>query len=246
MPEQNTTAVAQKRDLTSLYTPGAILIAGALIGLGLFLGLSNSGSNAAGGEAPQVAVNIEDVDLSNDPYIGQQNAPVVIAYWSDYQCPFCKAVEMGHPDIPIEPALPKVIEEYVNSGKVRISFQDYPFLSEDSMTAALYGRAVWALYPDKFWEWREAMYEAQDEEHGGFGDEASIVALMRGVSGIDADRVKADVAANTDAYTQLINADKAEGESFGIRGTPGFIIGKTLIPGASDFSEFKAAIDGQL
>lgn len=231
--------------MSGLYLPIAIVLAGALVGVGLFFGLSGQGNSGTVG-GPQVAVNIKDVKTQGHPYIGKENAPVTLAYWSDYQCPFCKAVELGHPQIPTEPALPRVIKEYVDAGKVKVVFKDYAFLSEDSTTAALYGRAVWALYPTKYWAWREAMYKAQDEEHGGFGDEESILALTRGISGIDADTLKADVAKNRAKYQSLIDADKAEGTALGISGTPGFITGTTLIPGAVEFGQFKTVIDAQL
>src|SRR3989344_3180538 len=242
MPEQSAA-----KNYNGLYTPLAIVLAGALIGGGLFFGLSKSGDSIGGGPQPTANVDIKDVKIDGDPYIGNKNAKVVLAYWSDFQCPYCKAVEMGGiPQIPLEPALPILIKEYVDTGKLKIVFKDFAFLSEDSTTAALYGRSVWALYQNKYWEWREAMYKAQDEEHGGFGDEPSIVALMKTISGIDAEKVKADVAANKAKYQAQIDADRAEGTSFGISGTPGFITGKTLIPGAAEISSFKSAIDPQL
>ncbi len=237
---------ATARDYSALYLPISIVIAGILVGGGLYLGLSNGGPVSQGGE-PTVAVDIKDVKIDGAPYIGNKDAKVVLAYWSDYQCPYCKAVETGGiPQIPIEAALPGVIKEYVDTGKLKLVFKDFAFLSEDSTTAALYGRSVWILYPSKYFEWREAMYKAQDEEHGGFGNEASIVTLTKGISGMDAARVKADVAANKEKYQGEIDADRVEAGKFGISGTPGFITGKTLIPGAAELSTFKSAIDPQL
>ena len=235
------------RDYSALYLPVSIVVAGILVGGGLYLGLSNGGSAAQGGIQPTVAVNIKDVKTDGAAYIGKADAKVVLAYWFDYQCPYCKAVDVGGiPQIPIEPAMPILIKDYVNTGKIKIVFKDFAFLSEDSTTAALYKRAVWNLYPDKFYEWHEAMFHAQDEEHGGFGDEASIVTLIKGIAGMDAAKVKADVAANREKYQAAIDADRAEAGKFGINGTPGFITGKTLIPGAAEISSFKDAIDPQL
>src|SRR3989344_4892923 len=165
------------QDYSKLFVPIAIIVAGIIIGVFVMMGLQG-GTRSAGGERPAVDVNIEDVNTENSPYIGKIDAPVVLAYWSDYQCPFCKAFEVGGiPQIPIEPAMPMLISEYVDKGTLKIVFKDFQFLSEDSTTAALYARAVWALYPEKYWEWREDVFHAQDEEHGGFGDEASILAL---------------------------------------------------------------------
>jgi protein-disulfide isomerase len=231
------------RATSNLSIPIAIVIAGALIAGAVYF----SGGKGGGGGAQAPSVNIKDVSITADtPYIGNENAPVTLAYWFDYQCPFCKAFDVGHPDIPIEPALPVLIKEYVETGKLRIVFKDFAFLGPDSTTAALYKNATWDLYPEKFYEWHEAMYRAQDEENGGFGDEASIIALIRTIPGLNADRLKTQVAQKNDEYLKRIEKDRSEGASFGINGTPGIIIGKTLIAGADTPATFKAAIDAQL
>ena len=236
-----------QKDYSKLYMPAAIVLAGVIIGAFIMTGLSKGGAVATGGTQPTVNVDIKDVITKGEPYIGDANAPVTLAYWSDYQCPFCKAVELGGVHgISIVAAIPTLVKEYVETGKLRIIFKDFAFLSEDSVTAALYDHAIWDLYPKKYWEWREAMYESQDEEHGGFGDAVSIDALNAKISGIDVAKVKAQIVKNTDAYTAAIEADKAEGAKFGIQGTPGFITGKTLIPGAVELATFKEAIDPQL
>lgn len=224
--------------------PISIIIAGALIAGAVYFSGSPAGGSAQDG---QLSVNIEDVKIEpSDPVLGDKNAKVTLAYWFDYQCPFCKAFDIGHEQIPIEPTLPILMKEYVETGKLKIVLKDYAFLGPDSETAALYKHAVWEMYPDKFYEWHEAMFEAQDEENGGFGDEQSILALIRGISGLDADALKAKVAEKHDEYLALAETSKTEGAKFGIQGTPGVITGMTLIPGADSPETFKAAIDAQL
>lgn len=236
-----------KRDWTPFYVPAAIIIAGLVIAGTVFV-TSGSRSAAVGPDGtPTAKVNVKDVDISGAPYIGEENAPVVMAFWSDYQCPFCKAVEVGHEQIPTEPAMPVLIEQYVKTGKLKIVFMDFSFLGPDSDTAALYGRSIWALYPAQYFEWRTAMFEAQDEEHGGFGDAASIDALIKSkFPNIDAAKVKADIAANKGAYETAIAANRAEGAKFGINGTPGTIVGKMLISGAQAPNAFTAAVEASL
>lgn len=240
-------AMSQKKDYSALYMPVAIIVAGLSISIGLFFGLS-SRSPATAGDTPQPRdVNVKDVKIDGAPFIGKENAPLTMAYWYDYQCPYCKAVDTGGiPQIPIEPAMPVLIKDYVDTGKLKIVFKDYAFLGPDSLAAAEYKHAVWEMYPDKFYQWHEAMFEAQDEEHGGFGNEASILELIKKIPGMDANKLKALVAQKKAQYDAAIQADQQEGVKFGIQGTPGFIIGTQTIDGAVAPAQFKAAIDSQL
>lgn len=247
-PENQPMMQTPARDYSNLYTPAAIVIAGALIAVGLGIGLAGQGASATPGTQPTKAVNVKDVKTADEPYIGSLNAPVTMAYWSDYQCPYCKAVEVGGVSgITVGASIPTLIKNYVDTGKLRIVFKDFAFLGNDSITGAEYARAVWALYPDKFYTWRDAMFVAQDAEGDtGFGNAGTIDALIKKIPGLDDAKIKADVAANKAKYDAAIQADTQEGSTFGIQGTPGFIIGTKSIDGAVPLSQFTAAIDAQL
>lgn len=243
------TTSAKKMDYSTFYLPGAILLAGAMIAIGLFYGLAGTRSAAVVDPNQPRKVDVKDVSITaDDPFIGKANAPLTMVYWSDYQCPFCKAVEVGGiPQIPIEPSIPILIKEYVDTGKLKIVFKDYPFLGQDSTVAAEYEHAIWELYPDKFYSWREEMFKAQDDEGDkGFGDAASIDALIKKLPGFDLAKIKALVAQKKAHYDAAAQADQQEGSKFGIQGTPGFIIGTQAIDGAVAPAQFKAAIDSQL
>lgn len=236
----------QRRDWSPLYVPGSIIIAGILIGGGLFLGLSHSSTTtAANAAAPQVSVDIKDVKTDGDPFIGNADAPVVIAFWADYQCPYCKAVEVGDSRISTPAALPDIVKQYVQTGKVKIVFKDFEFLGDDSIADGEYARAIWHLYPDKFYAWRTAMFTEQPQENSLSAEEnkAHVEKVTASISGIDVSAVEADIAKNKAAYDAAMTADMQEGQSFSITGTPAFIIGKTLIPGAQAFSGFQTIID---
>lgn len=197
-------------------------------------------AQVAGSETNQgaQAADISKVNIANDPYIGNENAKVVVAYWSDFQCPYCKQFELA--------TMPALIQNYVNSGKIKLVFKDFQFLGNDSLTAALYARAIWELYPKEYFPWREALYNKQDTENGGFGDETSIKALTATIVGIDVNKVTSQIASKSAQYQSQITADRSEGASMGVTGTPGFITGKKLISGAANLSAFSQAIDPQL
>lgn len=198
---------------------------------------NNNNNNNNKGQGNTVAVDASKINTEGVPFIGNANAPIIVAEWYDYQCPFCKRF---HDD-----AIVKTIAEYVGSGKVKILFKDYAFLGPDSTAAALAGRAIWEVAPDKFYEWHEAMFVKQDEEHGGFGNKADVLALAQSL-GIDSNKVSQLMASKEAQYTEAINADKAEGIAFGINGTPGTIVGNQMISGAQPYATIKAAIEAEL
>ena len=224
------------------FLPAAVVIAGLFIaGAVLWNGSRPAQAPGTAGVGVPAApkVDIKNVKIDGDPFIGQANAPVTIALWSDFQCPFCKRFE--------EETLPEIIKNYVDAGKVKVVFMDFTFLGNDSIAGALYSRSVWKLYPNQYLAWRTAMFAAQDDEgDNGFGDAASIDKLNAGITGLDAAKIAADVKANASAYQAAVDADKEEAQKAGVNATPSFIIGTTLIQGAYPYANFQAVIDATL
>lgn len=221
--------------------PIAVVVAGLLIAGAVLWNGSNpsTGSEQAGSPQAGAKVDIKNVKTEGAPFIGSESAPVTIAFWSDFQCPFCKQFELN--------TFPQIVKDYVDTGKVKVVFMDFSFLGQDSIAAAIYSRSVWKLYPNQYFAWRTAMYDEQDEEGDqGFGDAASIDKLNVTIAGIDAAKVAADVKANTSTYQAAIDADKAEAQKAGINATPSFVIGTQAIQGAYPFATFQSAIDALL
>ena len=217
-------------------TPIAVVLGALIIALALAYG---RGEVPQQGQQGTGAVDIKEVATENAPFVGERNAPVTIAVWSDYQCPFCKRFELD--------TLAQVYQEYVTKGQVKIVFKDFQFLGPDSQNAALVGRAVWDAYPDQYYAWHTAVMTAQGAVEGsGFGGIEGLLELTGAVEGIDAARVQSLLDANKARYEEAIAADRAEGSKFGINGTPGTIIGTTLIAGARSFADIKPLIDAEL
>lgn len=216
-------------------TPIALLLGLIIIAGAIMYGRPNTAGTGDTGQA--VTVDIKDVKTDTSPFIGDANAPVTVAVWFDYQCPYCKRFELE--------TMAQVMTDYVTSGKVKIVYKDYQFLGPDSDTAALYARAVWATYPERFGEWFVAMAEAQDQEHGGFGDLASIQALTTGL-GLDDARITSVMNERKAEFQAAVAADRAEGTALGVKGTPGAIIGTTLVEGAQPYTVVKPLIEAEL
>lgn len=228
----------------NLATPIAIVVAGALVAAAIVLAamILNSGDNTplarrsdVGSEPARVA-NINKVTLAGEPFIGRQNAAVTIAYWYDYQCPFCRRNE--------ETVMPQIIKGYVDTGKAKIVFKDFAFLGADSRTLGKFSQAVWAVAPTKFYQWHKAMFDNQGTENTGWATHDKVMAVTASVLGTsDAAKIDRLVTTNGAAYQAEMDADQAEGVALGVTGTPAFIIGKRLIEGAQPYAAISEVID---
>jgi protein-disulfide isomerase len=221
--------------LERYLTPIAVLIGALIIAAALIFG--HGGQPSTGGQA--VKVNIKDVQTQGQPFIGNPDAPVTMAFWFDYQCPFCKKFE--------DEVMPQLYDTYVQTGKLKIVFMDFQFLGQDSLTGAEFGRAMWEAYPDKFYDWYKAMYAAQDDEGDqGFGDLASIQTITAKIPGVDVAKVVALMNQKKGEYDAAIDAARTEGQKYGVNGTPSLIVGKTMLSGAQPYAAVAPLIDAEL
>lgn len=227
-----------KRDNVS--TPFAIVAAGVLIAGAILWSNGHpnpqTATSAPNQPPPAQIADIAKVSTTGEPFIGKLNAPVTIAYWYDYQCPFCQRNE--------EETMPQIVKDYVDTGKVKIVFKDFQFLGPDSQTLGQYSRAVWEIAPDKFYQWHKAVYDNQGTENTGWATKEKITSITTSVLGAsDTEKISQLVATKGAEYQKEMDADKAEGGAMGVNGTPAMIIGKQLVSGAQPYAAFKQAID---
>lgn len=238
-------------DSEALSTPIAILIGSVIIGGSIIFASSRAASVAVRQPAPvaqapaaaaqpvQRAADVAQVKASGAQIVGSRTAPIVVAYWYDYQCPFCKRAEAE--------VMSQVMKEYVSTGKIRVVFKDLQFLGADSTSLGMAARAVGEVAPGKFYDWHKAIFENQGRENSGWATTARIRELTSQVlSAAETDRVMSLMVSKADEYRKSLDADKAEGSNFGVRSTPSFIVGKQLMVGLSSYTNIKSAIDAAI
>lgn len=239
--------MATRSGLDDLSVPvsiiiGAVIIGGSIIFAGSRAGVSGSAVVAkapatAATIAPKAAVQAP-VDVktvkANGPVIGSPTAPVTMAYWYDYRCSYCRKYE--------QEVMPNVIAEYVSTGKIRVAFKDMQFLGADSALLGSAGRAVWEVAPGKFPEWHKAAFDLASP----VTNEAILAMSSQILGKASADKVMGLMVTKAATYKQALDADRAEGSTYGIRSTPTAIVGKQLLVGAKPYDQVKAAIDEAL
>ncbi|QJE72952.1 DsbA family protein [Aerophototrophica crusticola] len=150
------------------------------------------------------------------PVGGNPKGDVTLVEFFDYNCGYCKK------------AHPERVEAVKADGKVRVVYKEFPILAPSSEEAAK--AALAAAKQGKY----EAMHSALMSNAGRL-DSAAIDAAAK-TAGVDVAKMRKDM--EDAAITREIEDNKALASALGIRGTPGFVVGDTLIPGAIEKDQF--------
>ncbi|HSG29927.1 MAG TPA: thioredoxin domain-containing protein [Thermodesulfobacteriota bacterium] len=175
------------------------------------------------------------VSIDDDPIKGDLKAPVTIVEFSDYECPFCKR---NHDQV-----FSQIKKEYIDTGKVRYVFRDYPLgFHKKAIPAAI--AANCAGEQGKYWEINDFLFQSKanlsDEKYIEFAKNNNL------------DMEKYQACLKDKKQEAEVDKDFKDGQAYGVRGTPSFFIGKTqegkemtgaYIRGARPFDAFKTEID---
>jgi protein-disulfide isomerase len=207
----------------------AVLICGAIVFSVFYKGGSPSAGNGAA--APTAGVQAPAANLSSlmtlssrDEVLGNANAPVTIVEYGDYQCPFCTRYFSQ-----IQPA---VKTQFLDTGKAKMVFRDFPFLGPESTAAA--NAAQCAGDQGKLWSYHDALYAAkivdesksQSAENDGFYSRTEFLALA-GKVGLNVQTFTSCIDNNTDA--NAVSAEKSAAVAGGIQSTPTTIVNGKMV-----------------
>lgn len=178
--------------------------------------------------AQRNALSSRAQDLFNrpgDPFIGNPNAAITLVEFFDYRCGYCKRV------------LNDVAAVAEANGDVKVVFKEFPILGEASVMASRVSLAVNLVAPQKYGEFHKKVL-------GGRGTytESALLQLADAM-GIDSAAVKAKIG--SDEVNSAIRANYELAEQLGIRGTPAFVIGDQVVPGAISRSALEELVKQQ-
>lgn len=172
-------------------------------------------------------------DLSDDDAIlGDPDAPVTIVEFSDYQCPYCEKFWAD--------TLPKIKSNYIDTGKVRLVYRDWPLSSHArAIPAALASECVRDQLGD------DGYYTMHDLIFENFG-ENSDDALLGFAQEAGADEAEYQECYDSQKFLDEIENDFNDGMEYGVNGTPGFFINGFRVSGAQPYEVFEQVIEAEL
>jgi protein-disulfide isomerase len=168
--------------------------------------------------------------------MGSADAPVVVEVWEDFQCPFCQRFTFE-----IEPS---IVEQYVESGDVRLVFRNLAFLGNESHWAAVAGSL--AADQNMFWPFHDYLFaNYQGKESGGFHIDRLVE--MGEAAGLDMDTFKEGLALENarQRFAEIEAEARRDAGLAGINATPTVTINGVPLQ-APDFASIADAIDIEL
>lgn len=189
---------------------------------------------AAQPQAGSAAAVADSIVVRAANVLGKADAPVTLVEYSDFQCPYC----LRH----FSDTHGRLLTEYVNTGKVKILFKNFPIpeLHPQAIQAAI--AAECAADQGKFWAYHDILFQRLGTRTADY----TAAGLTGYAVSFQLDRERFDACLRDEKILARINADRAEGNRLGVRGTPTFFVNGQTLVGAQPFEAFKAVIDSAL
>jgi protein-disulfide isomerase len=179
----------------------------------------------AADETVRMAVRERARDIFEDAnsfVAGNPKGDVTVVEFFDYRCPYCKQ------------AKPELDAAVKRDGKVRVVLKEFPVLGPDSMMASRAAVAVLRTQPARYLAFHDALMSSR-----GTLDEATVLRIAR-ETGIDTTRMAKEMS--DPKVEAILKANHELAQELLIEGTPAFIIGDRIYPGAMPTARFVEAI----
>lgn len=174
----------------------------------------------------QKSIGEKKEELFNDkssPVFAPEGYDVVIVEFFDYSCGYCKKSQ-------------STVDQLLQADKkIKIVYKEFPILGPSSMEMSQVSTAVALTYPESYKKFHDALMKTNERGKAAALKAASSV-------GLSSAKLEEVLKSQKDKIDSIIQSNLALGSSIGINGTPGFVIGEELIPGAVELGEFKSRV----
>ncbi len=192
--------------------------------------------SAQAAEADQKPLDTANFNMKPHHVLGKSDAPVTIYEFSSLGCTHCADFHLD--------TLPKLQEEFIDIGKVKLIFADFP-IDKRSMQAAMLARC---MPENKYFDFLAILFKKQMSWGLSFKAEKLLSGYAE-VEGITPEEAKVCMD-NKDVANDIIYVRQQAMEKLGIRATPSFLIrsadGDEIISGAPDYNDLKEIINKKL
>ena len=178
------------------------------------------------------AIDLSALKISeNDFVIGDEDAPVTIIEYASMSCSHCANFHKN--------TLPELKTEYIDTGKVRMVFRDYPF----NYPALLGSMMLRCIPEDVKYDYMNALYQLQATwvNRDPKVSKKELYKIMQS-GGMTKDEFDACYG-NLDNENLILEGVMAAQKDFNIKSTPSFVVNGNLFEGNKNIKEFRQIID---
>ncbi|MDP4552201.1 thioredoxin domain-containing protein [Alkalihalobacillus macyae] len=183
----------------------------------------------------QSSVKNESI-TKNQPYLGDEIAPVEVIEFGDYKCSSCKSLNQSF--------FPLIQEELIATGKVKFYFIHYPYINEDSKRTAEFAEVVYEeLGNDVFWQFHHVLYDQQPNK-AEQKDVFTIAFLEETLGGLVSEEETTQVvkAYENGLGEKAVELDLAYADKVGVNSAPSLYVDGKRFKG-STMAEFKKMVE---
>jgi protein-disulfide isomerase len=166
---------------------------------------------------------------------GAPTAQVWLVEISDFQCPYCKSWH--------DAVYPTIEREYVQTGKIRMAYINYPLSSIHPNARAAAEAAMCGSVQGRFWELHESLFNTQPL-WASQRDPMHIFDSLAVAAKVDPKAWRTCMA--THATAALIDADRDRAMRAGIQSTPSFFVGSRGLVGSYPVDTFRVVLDSAI
>jgi protein-disulfide isomerase len=223
----NKTIMKEKKNLGALKNPWfyvSVVAVIAILILAYILIKPDQIGNVIREENPIVGISID-----NDAVLGDDDAPITIIEFSDYECPFCTRFYLN--------TLPQIKSEYIDTGKVKLIYRDYPLgFHANAQKAA--EAAECAGEQGKYYEMHDKLFDE--------GVDGGVSSFKQYAKEIGLNAEEFNECLDSGEMASEVQKDFQDGQRAGVQGTPTFFINGKILKGAQPFEVFKQIIEEEL
>ena len=181
---------------------------------------------------------IEQIDVTGQPSMGEENAPVQIVEFGDFKCPSCKT--WG------DVIFPKLAADYIKSGDVQFSFVNVLFHGEESALASMAAESVFERTPDVYWDFHHALYGAQPVENhdAAWVTPEKVLEIASEFAEIDQALLKEDM--EQQATLDNVKIDDELVTKTGVNMTPTVVINGKMMVDPFDYETIQEVIEQEI
>lgn len=161
--------------------------------------------------------------------IGNADAPVTVVEYFSLTCPHCARFHID--------TMPTVVSTYVETGKVRFIYRDFP-LDNVALGAALVARCIEGK---GYYRFIQLLFE-QQQNWATAEDPIGAVTKLGRLAGLSEERIRGCLS-DQKAVESIVAGQNQAVQEFKVNATPSFVINGRTIAGAISIAEFEEIVD---